>query len=115
MLYVANIFMALPSRSWPGSGAGWPGEVREPPGELPAGLPLADGEPGRDLAHRQQRGGRRGPLVHHLGGERPDLAVLHLGVLELAEAVLQRLQLPDRLPVLARVVQRAEDLDRKST
>ena len=43
-------------------------------------------------------------------GERPQLVHLHLGVLELAQAVLQRLQLPDRLPVRARVVQRTEDL-----
>ena len=43
-------------------------------------------------------------------GERAQLVLLHLGVLELAQAVLQRLQLLDRLPVLARVVQGAEDL-----
>ena len=52
----------------------------------------------------------RAAIGQHLRGEGADLGPLHLGVLELAEAVLQRLELPDGLPSLRRVVQGPEHL-----
>ena len=80
---------------------------------------------GGQLAHRQQRdgqlrgrrrhggpppGSRRAAPREHLRREPADRLSLHLTILELAEAVLQALEVLDRAPVGGRVVQRAEEL-----
>ncbi len=77
------------------------------------------------LTHRQQRSGellgllRRGCLPpgaahaatgEHLRRESADRLSLHLTILELAEAILQALQVLDHSPVGGRLVQRAEEL-----
>src|SRR5260370_29275320 len=80
------------------------GEVTEPAGELDARLPLPGGQPGGDLAHREQRRGGRGALFHHLRRERPEPVLLPPRVLGPAEAVLQPLPIPSPPPVRRPVV-----------
>src|SRR5258708_4024696 len=109
MLYVAMTFMLCsprpPARSRrfrqrTDSGlAARTGEADEPFGELGARLDLPDRETGGDLAHREQRRRRRAVIGHHRRCERPELGDLDVGVLKLAKAVLQRLQLVDRAPL----------------
>ena len=67
-------------------------------------------EVGGDFAHGQQRSGGGGALGQHRVGQRPDLLALDLAVLELAQAVLQLLEVADDLPVRGRVVQRRKEL-----
>src|SRR5260370_41907645 len=87
-----------------------PGEPGEPLGERGAGLGLADRERRGDFAHgqRRSRGGRA--LRQHRVGQHVNFLALDLAVLELAEVVLELLQVTEDLPVRDRVVQRREEL-----
>jgi len=62
-------------------------------------LRLADREVGGEFAHGQQRRGGRRMLGQHRVGQGTDLLALDLAVLELAEAVLQLLEVADNLLV----------------
>jgi hypothetical protein len=97
MLYVAKIFTDAP-------------RAARGPSELIAGLGLAACQLCGDFTHGQQRSGRSGPLGQHRVGQRLDLVALHLAVLEVAEAVLELLEVADDLAVRDRVVQRGEEL-----
>ena len=85
--------------------AGRAGEITEPPGELVPGLELAQPELAGQLTHGQQRGDGRVPVRDHLAGELAQLLLLNLPVLELAQAVLQALQVLDRALVRLRLEQ----------
>ena len=86
-------------------GAGEPGE---PLGELRAGFGLAACEVCGDFTHGQQRSGRGGVLGEHRVGQYVNLLALDLAVLELAEAILELLEVADDLLIRDRIVQREE-------
>src|SRR5258706_14648590 len=69
------------------------GEVRESAGELTSHGALPDRQRRGDLAHGEHCLGGGAAIGHHPPGESAQLSLLHLGVLEFAQAVLQRLQL----------------------
>src|SRR5450432_277994 len=96
--------------------------ARQRPGET--GEERAEGVPCNQLtlaqsigesAHRHHRFNGRGTrcvVGQHLGRELPDGVLLHVGVLELTEAVLQLLQIVDEGALPGRVVKCGEYLER---
>ena len=90
--------------------AGGAGEPGEPLGEVRAGFGLAYREACHDFTHGQQRSDGGRVFGQHGVGELVDFPALDLAVLELAEAVLELLEVADDLPVRDRVVQRREEL-----
>src|SRR5499433_2204416 len=98
-----------------GEGAGPPlaggaGKVLEPARELVARPALTARDLPRELAHREQGRGGNVVLRHHLCAEHPDLVLLYLAVLVFTETVLQALEVPHRLLMNRRIMQRGEEL-----
>ncbi len=85
-------------------------ELSEPVRELGPGGALAGPELSRQLPHREQGGRGRGLPGQHRRCQGLNLRALDLTVLELAEAILQALQIGQDRCVQQRVMQGREEL-----
>jgi len=81
------------------------------PDQVVACIALLAGEPGGQLAHRQQCGGRHSPAFEHPLSERAQAVALHLAVLERSEHVLQSLEVLDGTPVSLCIAHGSEHLE----